>query len=75
MCCLVHWALYAYFQMPSTNDSDTTDQGVADMNFWYEWIFKYIYIYPKNDANEYPNKYLDQKYLNIRLYSSLSGLD
>jgi len=34
-----------------------------------------IYSYPKNDTNEYPNKYSDQKYSNIRIYSSHSGLD
>ena len=33
-----------------------------------------IYLYPKNDTNEYPNKYLDQKYSNIWIYSSHSGL-
>ena len=33
-----------------------------------------IYSYPKNDTKEYPNKYSDQKYSNIRIYSSHSGL-
>ena len=33
-----------------------------------------IYSYPKNDTNEYPNKYLDQKYSNIRIHSSHSGV-
>ena len=32
-----------------------------------------IYSYPKIDTNEYPNKYLDRKYSNIRIYSSHSG--
>ena len=27
-----------------------------------------INLYPKNDTNEYPNKYLDQKYSNIRIF-------
>ena len=27
-----------------------------------------IYSYPKNDTNEYPNKYSDQKYSNIRIF-------
>ena len=34
-----------------------------------------IYSYPKNDMNEYPNKYSDQKYLNIRIYSSHSDVE
>ena len=53
----------------------------------FEQIFEYIrikillrtniriYSYPKNDTNEYPNKYSDQKYSNIRIYSSHSGVD
>ena len=31
-----------------------------------------LYSYPKNDTNEYPNKHSDQKYSNIRIYSSHS---
>ena len=37
-----------------------------------------IYLYPKNDTNEYPNQYSDQKnikYSNIRIYSSYSALN
>ena len=34
-----------------------------------------IYLYQNFDTNKYPNKYLDRKYSNIRIYSSLSGLD
>ena len=34
-----------------------------------------IYLYPKNDTNEYRNKYSDQKYSNIRIYSSHSVLN
>ena len=34
-----------------------------------------IYSYEFFDTNDYPNKYSDQKYSNIRIYSSHSGLD
>ena len=34
-----------------------------------------IYSYQNFDTNEYPNKYSDQKYSYIRIYSSHSGLD
>ena len=33
-----------------------------------------IYSYQHFDRNEYLNKYLDQKYLNIQIYSSHSDL-
>ena len=48
--------------------------------FWYEWMSEYIrikkltrtniriYSYPKKGTNEYPNKYSDQKYSNIRIF-------
>ena len=39
------------------------------------WTNIRIYLYQNFDTNEYPNKYLDRKYSNIRIYSSLSGLD
>ena len=44
------------------------------MNFWYEWIFEYIffqktirmniriYSYQKNDTNEYPNIFVSKKW-------------
>ena len=34
-----------------------------------------IYLYQNFDTNEYPNKYSDRKYSNVRIYSSHSGLD
>ena len=27
-----------------------------------------IYLYPKNDTNEYPNQYSDEKYSNIQIF-------
>ena len=50
-----------------------SNQGVANINFRYERIFKYIYIqktirmniriysYQKNDTNEYPNIFAQEK--------------
>ena len=32
------------------------------------WTNIRIYSYPKNDTNKYPNKYSDQKYLNIWIF-------
>ena len=49
-------------------------QGVANINFRYEWIFEYIffqktirtniriYSYQKNDTNEYPNIFVSKKW-------------
>ena len=42
--------------------------------FWHERISEYIRI-KKIYTNECPNKYSYRKYLNIRIYSSHSGLD
>ena len=57
-----------------------SNQGVANINFRYEWI----YLYPKNDTNEYPNIFVSKRWyeriseyirikkairMNIRIYS------
>ena len=61
------------FKTDKKNCTDNADQGVANINFWYEWIFEYIYIqktirtniriysYQKDDTNEYPNIFVSKK--------------
>ena len=53
---------------------------MSESENWYEWRSEYIrmkillrtniriYSYPKNDTNEYPNIYSDQKYSNTRIF-------
>ena len=52
----------------------TTKFTICHPKSWHKWISEYIRI-QKNDTNKYTNNYSDQKYLNIRIYSSHFGLD
>ena len=78
---LITWDVQKSNPKPEGTNRRTSEQtdGRADQSVTFVNILTRtnvrIYSYQNFDTNKYPNKYLDRTYLNIRIYSSLSGLD